>query len=284
MPLIPRRINLRTVLVGLGTTALILGRLATTNADPDLWGYLAFGRQFFTNGFPFSDPFAYTPTQSTWVYHEWLTGVLFYGIYHYTGSAGLQLFKYTIGLLTALLVYLAARRRGASRPAAVMGILLISPVFNIGYSPVRAQVFTNLFLTLTILILEGCRHEGRFRRLVFLPAVMVVWANLHGGFLAGWGIMVLYTLTVMATERSGIYFALATLASLLVTLVNPYGLDYWTYLIQAVTMPRPEIDEWHSLFSALTNGEYLWNQYYFIVFTLLTVLAVFSRKIDDWPA
>ena len=43
--------------------------LSTTTADPDLWGYLAFGRLFWGQGqFPYLDVFAYVPTLKPWVY------------------------------------------------------------------------------------------------------------------------------------------------------------------------------------------------------------------------
>ncbi len=45
-------------------------------------------------------------------------------------------------------------------------------------------------------------------------------------------------------------FVFIFIAAVLVTLVNPYGIDYWRYIIKAVTMPRPEIWEWLSVFDA----------------------------------
>ena len=33
------------------------------------------------------------------------------------------------------------------------------------------------------------------------------------------------------------------------TLVNPYGLDYWRYVIFAITLPRPAITEWQPVFA-----------------------------------
>ena len=65
-------------------TLVILGQ---TTADLDLWGYLAFGRLFWGQPhFPYQDVFAYVPTLHPWVYHEWLTGVLFYPLYQTLGA------------------------------------------------------------------------------------------------------------------------------------------------------------------------------------------------------
>ena len=88
--------------------------LNTTAADLDLWGYLAFGRLFWGQGqFPYEDVFAYVPTLKPWIYHEWLTGVLFYPLYRTLGAPGLQVLKFALGLATVGTIYLTARRRGA---------------------------------------------------------------------------------------------------------------------------------------------------------------------------
>lgn len=59
-------------------------------ADPDFWGYLAFGRLFLqSKSFPYRDVFSYIPNLP-WVYHEWLTEVIFYPLYQTLGSAGLR--------------------------------------------------------------------------------------------------------------------------------------------------------------------------------------------------
>ena len=89
-------------------------------ADPDLWGYMAFGRLFWeSRQFPYQDVFSYTPTLNPWVYHEWLTGVLFYPLYQGFGPQGLQALKYVIALGTLALVYLTARVRGGHPLAAI---------------------------------------------------------------------------------------------------------------------------------------------------------------------
>ena len=74
-------------LVAAVLTSMVCYRLTSTVADPDLWGYLAFGRLFWeTSAFPYEDVFTYVPTLHPWVYHEWLTGVLFYPLYQNLGA------------------------------------------------------------------------------------------------------------------------------------------------------------------------------------------------------
>lgn len=48
---------------GLLISLFIVARLATINADADLWGYLAFGQLFWNSSqFPYRDVFSYLPT------------------------------------------------------------------------------------------------------------------------------------------------------------------------------------------------------------------------------
>ena len=86
--------------IALAFLGLILNTLASATADPDLWGYMAFGRLFWDTGrFPYQDVFSYLPTLPAWIYHEWLTGVLLYPIFQTMGGAGVQLLKYGAGLV-----------------------------------------------------------------------------------------------------------------------------------------------------------------------------------------
>jgi hypothetical protein len=272
-------------LVAVGTIALILGRMTETLADPDLWGYLTFGRLYWNNdGFPYHDPYAYTPIKAFWIYHEWLTGVLFHSLYEYLGSFGLQGLKYITGLATAFAIYKTARTRLASGEASVACLILISPLFSFAYSPVRAQVFTNLFFALTLYILERTGCENRSRHIWCLIPMYLLWSNLHGGVVAGLGIIGLYAAGKALAGKKSLPYWLVLAAAVAVTLINPYGLEYWLYLKDALFMPRPDIDEWHSVFTALRSGESTANHLVFLLFFFLTGLLLASmrnRRITD---
>ncbi|MGD8563277.1 MAG: hypothetical protein PVG03_12090, partial [Desulfarculaceae bacterium] len=225
-------------LLGFGGPLLVylVYRLSTTSADPDLWGYMAFGRLFWQGGgFPFQDVFSYAPVKPVWVYHEWLTGVVLYPIYTTLGGLGLQLLKLALGLAMAGLVFATACKNRASAAAAGIALFIAGGVFSLGYSPVRAGVFTLVLFALSLLIMETARQEGRWKLLIWLLPIQILWANLHGGFVSGLGLIGLYALgEALARRRFGPYvWALAGAAA--ATLINPYGLDYWTYLVKALT-------------------------------------------------
>jgi hypothetical protein len=251
-------------------------------ADPDLWGYMSFGRLFWgRTDFPYHDIFSYTPTKTLWIYHEWLTGVIFYPIYKYLGAAGLQGLKYIIGLGTAVLIYNTARIRGASTQASIICLLLISPFFSFAYSPIRAQVFTNLFFVLTFYILEKSRQANHPCYLWRLAPIFLLWANLHGGFVAGLGIIGLFAMGESISKQKAMPYWLILAPTTLITLINPYGLQSWLYLKDALLMVRPDIDEWHSVFFALQNGEFSANNLIFIILFILAIFMIItSRNIN----
>jgi hypothetical protein len=275
-----RLLNLKAAIFLL-MVIVTLFELSHTKADPDLWGYLAFGRLFWTHSrFPYLDVFAYVPTLKPWVYHEWLTGVLFYPVYRTLGESGLQVLKYVLGLATLGVTYGTARRRGAELLPLAIIIFLSLPGLSPGYSPVRAQVFTYLFFALTLYLLETARLSGNHRWLWLLVPIQIVWCNLHGGFLAGLGVILLYAVGEALSRRPFWAYLLWFLLAGLATLVNPYGLKYWIYLARAVTMPRPEITEWLSLFQAYKQG--ILAEKDFVYFLILIAVAVLLAGWNRW--
>jgi hypothetical protein len=255
----------------------VLNGLSSTLADPDLWGYLAFGRLFWESGkFPYQDVYSYVPTLNPWVYHEWLTGVIFYPLYIKTGASGLQLLKYFFGLLTLTLVYFTARRRGADPLGTAVVLFIISGFLLVGYSPVRAQIFTYFFFALTLYLLERARLSGRWHVMGAIPIFMILWCNLHGGFVSGLCLIALYALGEAIARRPFLLYLGILLLSGMATLINPYGLKYWFYILHAVTMPRPEISEWGSIFQIYRTGLSL------VEITYYSLIIVISLLLMSW--
>lgn len=269
--------------LGIGLYVFFVALFNKSLADYDLWGYLSFGRVLWQEGFfPYQDVFSYTPTRPLWVYHEWLTGVVFFGLVKFLGPASLQLLRYILALLTVCLIYETARKRGGNvfdvLVALVPSILLIS----FGYEPVRAQVFTFFFFMLTLYILECSKKTENEKVLRWLPLIQIVWCNFHGGFVAGLGLIFLYALGESLTRRkiAVSYIKWGMIASL-VTLINPYGIEYWTYTIHAVSMSRPEITEWMSVLAALKAGRYVFPAVLFLIMSLTILLVILTSRKKD---
>ena len=248
-------------------------------ADFDFWGCLSFGRFLWENGyFPYQDVFSYTPTKPVWVYHEWLTGVILYPLFKYLGPAGVQLLRYVLIVSTILIMYLAAVKRGATAPVSFIMISIGLILISWGYTPViRAQIFTYLFFALSIFLAECARKESKYFLLLWLLPIHALWCNLHGGFIAGLGLIALYALGEGLSGRRFTPFVLIFAGSCLATLVNPYGVDYWRYLLDAVAMPRPDITEWHSVFRSIQAKTFVAPALLFLFLSVISIFAIISH-------
>ena len=275
--------NIKAILVCLGLYLLFVEIYSNPLADVDLWGYLAFGRVFWETGqFPYSDIFAYTPTKDLWVYHEWLTGILYYAVFKHTGHAGLQLLRYALVLMTLYAIYLTALKRGSTPLAACIALVPAMLLISFGYVPVRAQMFSYFFFTLTLYILESARVGQRWRILSWLLPVQILWCNLHGGFVAGIGLIALYAAGEALSGKRYLPILAAALLAASATVINPYGTQYWLYISEAVFMPRPEINEWLSVIGAIRKNIYLLPAYLFTAMALLSLACFLFRPRRDY--
>ncbi len=92
-----------------------------------------------------------------------------------------------------------------------------------------------------------------------LPILLAVWVNLHGGVLAGAGLIGIWIVVRLVLRPAAdarrleryretcIRLALVGFACGLALLVNPYGADLVGFLLRTATVPRPEISEWAPL-------------------------------------
>lgn len=249
------------------------------NADWDLWARLAVGKIFFQLGHVLSqDIFAYTPTKDLWIDHEWGSGVIFYFFAHHFGDVGLLLLKitgiFTLLVLITKIVELQNTRSNAHLNIFLYFLVMVASFNGIG-STVRCQLFTFILFTLWIYVLERVRR-GENRLLWIIPATMLVWANLHGGFVSGIGLLVIYGIGEFLNKKPFKKYFLVMFPAILVTLINPYGVKYWDFIFQATTMPRPSIVEWAP--TLLFGGLSFWKGYKIILaLSFLSLIVSFVK-------
>jgi hypothetical protein len=217
-------------------------------ADNDLWGHLLFGRTIWEEQrIPLENRFSYTAPTHPWINHEWLAELVFYGAYAVFGSPGLVLLKV---IVAGGAVYVLNRNiESTVRSSAVSALALfwtmaiLAPGFN-----VRPQIFTYLFLTITLFLLY--RFEGgRKTALYGSVPLMILWVNHHGGFIVGVGAVSVFCLSHLVGQRPkhARLHVLVVLGLLLACpLVNPYGVKLVTFLWHDLTVTRP-ITEWQPL-------------------------------------
>ena len=217
----------------------------TNPADPDLWHRLAVGEYLSqTHHFPLGDTFSYLPDYQSIADHEWGSAVVFYGLWQGAGPTAIVITKLvTLAITLGLIIWAGiGSRRPTVGMAAFYALILLAllPSFQ---STVRCMVFTHIFFALWLVWYQRERH-GRHVATWLYPLTMIVWANLHGGFVVG----LLWLLIAAVLEVIGggdwrkwmLRFALSGAA----TLVNPFGVGLWISTGRALVTSRHGFAEW----------------------------------------
>lgn len=261
-------------------------------ADPDLWGHLRYGQMILEgHGLPREDVFSYTAPGAPFYNHEWGTDLLFASIFAVAGSAGLVIYKLLVSAGMLLAMWDASRSlagevlgRRRLHPLVVAACMIAALAVISPGATFRPQLATMLFLAVeTALLLRGDRRLRESDvvlpwQLAVLPLVMVVWANLHGGFLVGLGMLGCYGAATLAREAFGRMRGVPTdlslrqlgalcalgLLCIAAPLVNPYGVELYVYLAETLDM-HDQISEWYPI--ELLSTE-------FFRFKLLVVVSV----------
>ncbi len=231
---------------------LFIAITCSNTVDPDFWARLLQGDAFLElNRVLKQDPFSYTQTH-IWLDHEWGSGVIFSFILNHFGFIGILLSRLIISFLIYFFIYKTVKLRIDEPDKLLFLLFFVLSAFalpNIVWSGLRCHFFTFLFFTIFIYILEFVRKTGKYKFLVLLPSIMVIWVNCHGGCVAGLGILLIYTICEALKKGRYKYYALALLFCFLVMFINPYGADYVKFIFMASTMSRPYVTEWISAFS-----------------------------------
>lgn len=208
-----------------------------------------------TGSVPRVDHFSYTMAGRPWFAWEWLYDVLLSAVHSLAGLEGIVVLSAFIIALTFKLLYEAALRSSGSLLAAAVLVVLAGRASAVHFLA-RPHLISWLFTLFFLLCLERFR-AGKPRSLWWLPAIMLLWVNLHGGYVMGFVLVAVYLadqawtlLTAAAAEtraeaRTGAkQLAMALTACLLATFANPYGYELhvhvWRYLTDSYLMNHIE--------------------------------------------
>ena len=249
--------------------------------DSDVWWHLAVGRLITTHGIPAQEPFSFLQAAHAWVGQQWLYEVLLYRLVNLGGDG---LASLALGILAALAVAVAAlsvpharRIPGAWLAAAmVFSGLVMAEVVG-----VRGQVISVLGTALVLLVVARWR-DGHTRAVWALPPLFLLWANLHAGFIAGFGVLAIALLLARPADRVSEARRTLLLAALLggvATMVNPAGPSLYGYVAGTFFNPTltSAITEWAS-----PDFHNMWLRLFEAEAVVLVFLWVLSRGPDAY--
>jgi len=222
--------------------------------DPDFWWHLKTGEWIVEHrGLPEEDPFSFATLQKDpytsidrvrfILTQYWLAQAIMYKVYSLFGFPGISIFRSLILTITILIIILILRYHSVQMVfilPLIAGAILTLRTFT----GERPQLFSFLFSALLLYFLERIKNTYRGEQKDFhppprylpftIPILMILWANIHGGYLYGIVIILIYLVSgwieILIQRykyksdtriRPHTFFTIVGIISILSTLINP---------------------------------------------------------------
>ena len=242
--LLPNQADMLFIAIFVGVVAL---GPRLMNMDGDLGRHLTIGGYILdTLKIPTSDIFSHTMDGMHLTPHEWLAQVLFSLAYRAAGLDGVVILCAFVLAATFTIVFHQAYDRGKLILVSLAMSILAAGTASVHWLA-RPHIFTLLFTVLWVGELEKWR-QGKSWRWWTLPLIMLVWVNMHGAFIVGILIWIIYLVgsllpgwkksslashsptgsIINGSHRSITKLAILGLPIIIVTLFNPAGWQVWT--------------------------------------------------------
>ncbi len=267
---------------------LMAGGRSNLFRDPGALWHTVVGQRILGSGqFIISDPFSFTFAGKPWIAQQWLGECLMALAHRIGGLDSLLVFAAT--LLAVIYTWLAVRLvRMGIQPLLAVLITAMAMAAGSHHFHVRPHLFTILFTGWTFAVL--CDFEsGRIsvKSLWWLVPLFMLWTNLHGGVLAGFGLLILavtgWVLARVAHQTSPIdrYRQIAALAAIILCcgltfLANPYGTKLpltWTRIMSSTVVAR--VIQEHA---PLMLSQAKWPVIAFALFYLAALLGTLPKR------
>ena len=209
-------------LIGLGPKLM--------NIDGDLGRHITLGDHIISSrSIPTRDVFSHTKLGDSLTPHEWLADVIFAFAHRAAGLDGIVWITALVIGATFWLVYKQSLNLSSMTFLALAGTILAAAASSLHWLS-RPHIFTILFTVIWTTELEKLRIGIRKTWIIF-PAIMLIWVNTHGAFIAGILIWACYLVGLIIDQKfswQGIkpYLGIGA-SSLLVSLINPDGFGIW---------------------------------------------------------
>jgi hypothetical protein len=197
---------------------------------------------------PFSEP--HEGSARTWLSNQWLGELPFWLGERWAGLEGVAAIAALLIAFTMRCLYGILLRDGSPWPVAVFWTAQAAMGVSCSWVA-RPNLLTLIFVLATSRICIAF-HENRCSRqnTLWLLPLFALWANIHGGFLAGFTLLgatlaletALGVLSLNAEDRTSArrrarHLLLLLGGTFLCTLLNPYGLSLYRWLLQLLGDP-----------------------------------------------
>jgi hypothetical protein len=220
-------------------------------SDGDTWSHLATGEWILAHGaVPRVDPFSHSMPGAPWTAHEWLSEIVMTLAFRCGGWSGVALMTAAAASGAALIMGLRVARdlSGAALGATVgLGVALWLP--NLLARP--HVLALPLAAAWTVGLIEARERDAAPP--VWLAPLMILWSNMHGGFVFGLALIGPFAIEAVAAaphekRLAALHgWALFGLAATAAALVNPYGLEALLFPFRLMGVANlSRISEWRA--------------------------------------
>jgi hypothetical protein len=261
-------------------------RFSDNVADNDLWGHVLYGQRNWTLGqIERVDKLSWTAAGAPWINHEAAAEVVLGFVHQAAGGMGLWFFMIGMAAITIGWAYREGGGVDARQRSTALALLAVSVNFiALGYAA-RPQLFTLLAIVALLVALRRF-FSGKLAWGFVIPLIFACWVNLHGGFLAGWVVLLVACIleltarlarpksgaTTSSTKPGVLAMIVLGITSTLALALNPWGFHLVVWTVETLRLPRPYITEWQPLLPDLASAPF-----YFVL--VCSALAwVFSRQ------
>ncbi len=224
------------------------------------------------------DPFSPKSKPNGWVNQNWLTHAIFYKMQQAWGFNSIVIYKFIQAVLTGLFAWWAARALGV-HPVLAGAMVAFGILLSRSYIDLRPNISSILFSIMMIFILARWQ-QGRYKSIFWLIPLMILWSNVHGGFV--YAIMIMLIMAAghlvnkilaglwghrfFAVSWRGYFFLLAGLLLVIVipAVFSPFGLENLIHpliiIVSKAGKEWREVAEWKAIYEkGFGNvGPYFW--------------------------
>ena len=194
---------------------------------------------------PKVDIFSYVSPPIPWTAHEWLSEVIMSFIHKCIGLSGLAIFFMSF-IAFSFYVYFKLLRVYCNNVVLLWPIVFFAALCTSFHWLARPHVFSMLILILWYMILDLYEYRN-INKLFYLPVLMLLWVNLHGGYIIGYVLIFIY---IFSNFINGYFFSnedktkISQKAKKLlficficfgVSLLNPFGYKIFLFPFKLVT-------------------------------------------------
>jgi len=277
----PSVADLLFIVLLLGLSCGALGRLLLRDAGTG-WHIRNGQQMLLTHTITRTDSFSVTMSGKLWYAWEWQYDVLIAIVHHTLGLNGVVFYTAAIVAATFVLVFHLAMRRGGSLPVTLF-LLILALAASAVHFLARPHVVSWLFSVIWFEILDSAASAEKKSQLFWLPALMLLWVNLHGGFLLGLVLVAVYLVAgaiqyfIGREQEIKKYLerlVAVSVLSLLVSFLNPYGYKLHVHVYRYLS-DRYLMDRISEFLSPNFHGA---AQQCFAMLLLVTIVALASAR------